>query len=114
MTIPDIPEDRTVTSEVIVGVDAETAFAIFTEEMNLWWVRGPINFYDASRAIARRCEPGVGGRLLEVYDDTTGEALELGRITTWQPGQRLAWSSSVDDVHTECGSRQWPVARVSR
>lgn len=101
MTSPDIQQDRTVTSEVTVGADAETAFTIFTDEMDLWWVRGPINFYDASRAIARRCEPGVGGRLLEIYDDATGEALELGRITTWQPGERLAWTSSVDDVQTE-------------
>lgn len=108
MTSPDIQQARTVSSEVTVGVDPETAFAIFTDEMDLWWVRGPINFYDASRAIARRCEPGVGGRLLEVYDETTGEALELGRITTWQPGERLGWSSSVDDVQTEV--RFLPVA----
>jgi uncharacterized glyoxalase superfamily protein PhnB len=101
MTSPDIEQARTVSAEVTVGVDPKTAFAIFTDEMDLWWVRGPINFYDASRAIARRCEPGIGGRLLEVYDDATGEALELGRITTWQPGERLAWNSSVDDVHTE-------------
>jgi uncharacterized glyoxalase superfamily protein PhnB len=45
-----------------------------------------------------RCEPGVGGRLLEVYED---DALELGRITVWEPGQRLAWQSSVDDVSVD-------------
>ena len=101
MNSPDIDQARTVSSEVTVGVDPRTAFVIFTDEMDLWWVRGPINFYDASRAIALRCEPGVGGRLLEVYDDTIGDALELGRITTWQPGERLAWSSSMDDVQTE-------------
>jgi uncharacterized glyoxalase superfamily protein PhnB len=48
-----------------------------------------------------RCEPGVGGRLLEVYDDETGDALELGRITVWEPGACLAWRSSLDDVSTE-------------
>jgi uncharacterized glyoxalase superfamily protein PhnB len=48
--------------------------------------------------VAQRCEPGVGGRLLEVYDDATGDALELGRITIWEPGARLAWRSSTDDV----------------
>jgi uncharacterized glyoxalase superfamily protein PhnB len=47
-----------------------------------------------------RCESGVGGRLLEVYDEATGEGLELGRITVWDPGQLLAWHSSVDDVET--------------
>ncbi len=78
-----------------------TAFSIFTDEIDLWWVRGPINFYDSARAVAMRCEPGVGGRLLEVYDDATGDALELGRITVWRPGDKLAWSSSVDDVEVE-------------
>jgi hypothetical protein len=48
-----------------------------------------------------RCEPGVSGRLLEVYDDTTGDALELARITTWEPGRRLAWRSSIDDVEID-------------
>jgi uncharacterized glyoxalase superfamily protein PhnB len=94
-------EPRSVSSEVEVGVDADTAFAAFTEEMDLWWVRGPINYYDAARAVAQRCEPGVGGRLLEVYDDETGDALELGRITVWEPGARLAWRSSTDDVEIE-------------
>jgi len=91
-------EARSVSSEVEVAVDAQTAFGAFTSEMDLWWVRGPINFFDAARAVAVTCEPGVGGRLLEVYDQATGDALELGRITVWQPGERLAWRSSVDDV----------------
>jgi uncharacterized glyoxalase superfamily protein PhnB len=94
-------ERRSVSSEVEVAVDPATAFVAFTEEMDLWWQRGPINFYDSSRAVARRCEPGVGGRLLEVYDEATGDALELGRFTVWEPGRRLGWSSSVDDVVTE-------------
>ena len=88
-------------SEVEVAVDPATAFVAFTEEMDLWWQRGPINFYDSSRAVARRCEPGVGGRLLEVYDEATGDALELGRFTVWEPGARLGWHSSLDDVDTE-------------
>ena len=92
---------RTVSSQVTVPVDPATAFSVFTDEINLWWVRGPINFYDATRAVAMRCEPGVGGRLLEIYDDKAGDALELGRITTWQPGELLGWQSSVDDVSVE-------------
>src|SRR5437870_3765931 len=91
-------EPRSVLSTVEVAVDPRTAFEVFTDEMVFWWVRGPINFYDSGRAIAQRCEPGIGGRLLEVYDDATGDALELGRITVWEPGSRLAWRSSTDDV----------------
>ena len=87
-----------VSSEVTVAISPQEAFAAFTDEMDLWWVRGPINFYDSARAIARICEPGVGGRILEVYGAGPGEALELARITGWEPGQRLTWQSLVDDV----------------
>ena len=90
-----------VSSTVEVPVDPGTAFKVFTEEVDLWWVRGPINFYSAGRAAAMRIEAGVGGRLLEVYDDSTGDALERGVITVWEPGERLAWDSTGDDVQTE-------------
>lgn len=94
-------EDRQVRAEVEVAVDAATAFRAFTGEMNLWWVRGPVNFFDAARATAMKCEPGVGGRLLEVYDLAAGDVLELGRITVWQPGEQLSWDSSVDEVRVD-------------
>ena len=98
-TVP--AEDRSVTSVVEVAVGPGTAFDAFTDELDLWWVRGPINHHAGGRVLAMRCEPGVGGRLLEVYDDNTGEALELARITTWEPGRRLAWHSSIDEVEIE-------------
>jgi uncharacterized glyoxalase superfamily protein PhnB len=101
MTTPQSQSARSVSSDVTVGVDPETAFAVFTDEMDLWWVRGPINFWNGARAIGMRCEPGLGGRLLELYSDDGADALELGRITTWKPGELLAWHSSVDDVTIE-------------
>ena len=92
--------ERTTTAEVEVAVDPATAFKAFTEEMERWWVRGPINFWDSARAIAIRCESGIGGRLIEVYDQESGDGLELGRITLWEPGELVAWDSSIDDVQT--------------
>ena len=86
------PGDRSISSVVEVAVDPSTAFSVFTEELDLWWVRGPINHHAGGRALAMRCEPGVGGRLLEVYNDTTGDALELARITAWEPGKRLVFT----------------------
>ncbi len=91
----------TTAASVSVNVDPFTAFTAFTEEMDLWWVRGPINYYDAARAVGMRCEPGVGGRIIEVYDEATGEGLELARLTAWEPGSRLAWRSTRDDVAIE-------------
>lgn len=93
--------ERRISSDVEVAVDPDVAFEAFTAELDLWWVRGPINFHDSGRAAAMRCEPGVGGRLLEVYDEAAGDVLELARITAWEPGVRLAWQSSIDDVETE-------------
>jgi uncharacterized glyoxalase superfamily protein PhnB len=92
-----------VSSEVDVAVEPTVAFSAFTEEMDLWWVRGPINFWsDAGRVVEVRCEPGVGGRIMEVLDDRSGNSvLERARITSWEPGARLGWASSLDDVHTE-------------
>lgn len=85
-------ERRSRTSQVEVAVDPLTAFTAFTEELDLWWVRGPINAYDSGRLVAMRCEPGVGGRIMEVYNADSGEGLELARITAWELGQisRLA------------------------
>ncbi|HEX4864487.1 MAG TPA: VOC family protein [Acidimicrobiales bacterium] len=101
MTKTDAAGERSVASQVEVPTDPDTAFKAFTEELDLWWVRGPINHWAAGKVRALRCEPGVGGRLLEVYDDSSGDALELARITVWEPGRRLAWQSSLDDVQTE-------------
>ena len=50
-------QDTMVSSEVEVAVDPDTAFAAFTEELDLWWVRGPIR-----AAIRGTAEiPGAGG-----------------------------------------------------
>jgi uncharacterized glyoxalase superfamily protein PhnB len=93
--------DVSVASEVEVAVDPATAFTAFTDEINLWWLRGPINNWDSARVVELRCERGVGGRLLEIYNEAEGDVLELARITAWEPGVRLAWESSVDDVRIE-------------
>jgi uncharacterized glyoxalase superfamily protein PhnB/uncharacterized protein YndB with AHSA1/START domain len=96
-------EAQTASSEVEVAVDPATAFTAFTDEMDLWWVRGPISFYsDGGRVVEVRCEPGVGGRIIEILDDpAAGLVLERARITRWEPGALVAWESSLDDVQTE-------------
>lgn len=92
---------RAVNSSIEVAVDPATAFKVFTEELDSWWLQGPINFFDTARAYFMRMEPGVGGRIIEVYDKRTGDGLELARITVWEPGERVAWTSSLDDVEID-------------
>jgi uncharacterized glyoxalase superfamily protein PhnB len=109
-----VDDEQTVSSAVEVAIDPATAFKAFTEEMDLWWLRGPINFFgDGGRVVEVRCEAGLGGRIGEVVDDRVhGELREKARITAWEPGERLAWSSSIDDVTTEV--RFTPVAGGTR
>lgn len=85
--------DRSTSVRVAVPVAPKEAFRLFTEEIDRWWVRGPINFFDAARAVGMHIESGVGGRLLELYDPDGVDARVLGRITIWQPPAFLEWVS---------------------
>jgi uncharacterized glyoxalase superfamily protein PhnB len=93
--------ESSASAAVEVAVDPMSAFAAFTDEIDSWWVRGPINFFDSARAVVMRIEPGVGGRVLEIYDDARRDALELGRITVWEPGVQLSYRSLVDDTEVD-------------
>jgi uncharacterized glyoxalase superfamily protein PhnB len=107
----EMTEPRTRSSMVEVAADPLTAFTAFTDELDLWWVRGPVNAYDAGRLVEMRCEPGVGGRIMEMYD---GDALELARITVWEPGERLGWKSSLDDVSIDVLFEQTTTGTIVR
>ena len=93
--------EKSASAAIEVAVEPMSAFTAFTDEIDSWWVRGPINFFDAARAVAMRIEPGLGGRVLEIYDEARGDALELGRITTWEPGVQLTYRSLVDDTEVD-------------
>jgi uncharacterized protein YndB with AHSA1/START domain len=107
----------TVTASIEVSVDPNTAFKVFTSEIDAWWQRGPMNWNDPDRAIGVRFEPGMGGRWLEVHDADTGEGFEMGRISAWEPGERLAFTY-LDAGHeidgTEVEVRFEPVAGGTR
>ncbi len=77
-------------AEVVVGASPPDAFRIFTDEIGLWWRRDTPYWNDRERGLSVRIEPGVGGRFVEVYDLDTGDGFEVGRVTTWEPGERLA------------------------
>ncbi len=80
----------TATAEVLVEAPPEQAFAIFTDEIGLWWRTDTPYWNDSERGRSVRIEPGVGGRFVEVYDLETGEGFDVGRVTAWEPGRRLA------------------------
>lgn len=83
------PADDVARVSTVVAVDPATAFAVFTEEIDAWWRRGPRWRFHSDREGSLRFEPGVGGRLLESYPD--GGEHVVGEIQVWEPGRRLVF-----------------------
>ena len=81
----------------LVEVDPATAFAVFTEDVDAWWKHGPRYRVHPDRASSMRFEPGVGGRLVEVYAESTDEAFEHGKVSVWDPPKRLVFEMSGRD-----------------
>jgi uncharacterized protein YndB with AHSA1/START domain len=79
-------------AEVVVDASPEDAFAIFTDEIGVWWRRDTPYWNDRERGLTIRIEPRVGGRFLEVWDLESGAGFEVGRVTAWEPGMRLAFT----------------------
>jgi uncharacterized protein YndB with AHSA1/START domain len=91
---------------VSVAVPPAEAFAIFTEEIELWWRRGPRYRVAGHRRGIIRLEPGVGGRLFESFDGEHGpRVVQTGEVTGWDPPSRLVlrWRNVnfAPDEHTE-------------
>ena len=89
---PSASDQATVT--VMVAVDPDEAFLLFTRDINLWWRRGP-RFRNAPGGKGIICvEPQLGGRVLESYDLDAAEGggervVEVGRTKIWDPPNRL-------------------------
>lgn len=94
---------------VTVAVGIDEVFRIFTQEINLWWRRGP-RFRNARGPASDQgiicLEPRVDGRVFESYVLNGAETVvEMGRVTEWRPPERLVfrWRASnfAQDEHTE-------------
>ncbi|HEY3144058.1 MAG TPA: VOC family protein [Acidimicrobiales bacterium] len=108
---------ETVVVQIDVGVDPDTAFKVFTEDIGSWYKDTLYSWNDPGRAVGIRIEPGVGGRWIEVWDADTGEGWELGRITAWEPGRRLVLdyhSMKRPEPRTEIEVTFDPIAKGTR
>lgn len=75
---------------VTVPAPPERAFTLFTRDIGQWWGRGPaFQFHPGRDGELRFDPPGPDGRLVEAY--AGGVAYEIGRVTAWDPGVRLAF-----------------------
>ena len=78
---------------ISVAIPPTLAFEIFTNQIDLWWRRGPQFRHAGQRAGFIRLEPEVGGRLFESIDTPEGPSVfEVGRVRLWEPPLRLAFS----------------------
>ncbi len=76
---------------VFVDVAPGDAFEVFTREIGLWWRQGPRYRIAGKRRGTLFLEGGVGGRLFETFELSTGQkTIEVGKITTWEPPAKLA------------------------
>ena len=71
-----------------VGVSPLRAFEAFTNDIGLWWVPSRLFVLTPRGDGSLRFEPGEDGRLVTTLDD--GSEFEVGRISIWRPGERLA------------------------
>jgi len=66
------------------------AFEAFTQEIGQWWRPNTLFQLTPRGDGALRFEGGEGGRLVTMLP--SGKEFEIGRITAWAPGERLAFS----------------------
>ncbi len=82
------------TSRVLVGLRVRAtparAFEVFVREIGAWWRPNDLFRFTPRGAGRLAFEPGPGGRLTETQAD--GAVFEVGRITAWEPGARLAFT----------------------
>ncbi len=107
-------------SAVIVSVRVAAtplqAFEAFTRNIGAWWRPHPLFPLTPAGDGVLAFEPGEGGRLVTTLDD--GTVFEIGRISVWQPGERLvtSWRTSRfgPDEATELEVRFEPVGEETR
>ncbi|PCE24129.1 ATPase [Paraburkholderia acidicola] len=75
-----------------VAVSAQHAFDVFTRDIAAWWrPNGLFQFTPQGAGVLslEHSDGGGGGRLIETQPD--GAVFEVGRITAWEPGVRVAF-----------------------
>ena len=99
-----------------VSATPARAFDVFTREIGLWWQPNELFGFTAGPPGRLAFEAGAGGRLTETA--ASGATFEIGRITAWEPGVRLAFTwrqaSFAPDQSTEVEVRFEPLGEETR
>jgi uncharacterized protein YndB with AHSA1/START domain len=81
-------EGTAVRTTIEVAVPPERAYEVFTTGIDTWWNRDHHVLPGTLKEIG--VEPRQGGRLWEEME--SGETCEWGRVLTWDPPRRFAFS----------------------
>ena len=108
------------TSRVVVALRVKAsparAFAVFTQEVGLWWRPNGLFQFTPRGAGVLAFEPGEGGRLITTL--ASGKVFEIGKIRAWEPPRRLVfgWRQAAfePDQDTEVEVRFEPVGDETR
>jgi uncharacterized protein YndB with AHSA1/START domain len=80
------------TSRVIVALRVRAtpqhAFEVFTRDIGMWWQPNNLFRFAPRSPGTIALEAGEGGRFTETL--ANGKVFEIGRVTRWEPGRRLA------------------------
>ena len=83
-----------VTLEATIPLPPQQAYAVYVEQMDIWWPRQgvfPYSFAPKSTHPQQiRFEAQLGGRYYETFAD--GSQYVIGHITRWDPPKRLAYT----------------------
>ena len=85
-------DDESLTVSIVIAVPPAVAFAVFTEDLDAWWQRGPRYRFRPPYDGVLELETGVGGRLLHRRYAGDPDPFVVGRVRVWQPPSRLAFS----------------------
>jgi uncharacterized protein YndB with AHSA1/START domain len=86
------PAGDSATVSVFVAVALEDAFQVFTQEIDLWWRKGPKFRIAGQRRGSLSLEPRLNGRLFETFEHPKGtQTFATGTITRWEPPHALAF-----------------------
>jgi uncharacterized protein YndB with AHSA1/START domain len=81
-------------SRVIVSLRVSAkparAFDVFVREIGAWWRPNSLFHFTRESPGQLAFEPGVGGRFTETLPN--GRVFEIGRITVWECGARIAFT----------------------
>lgn len=108
---PAVADPKDALAPIVVDLDVscppDRAFDYFTRDIGRWWPLATHSIGEANAADVH-FEPREGGRLLETLLD--GRQHTWGTVTSWQPGQRVAFSWHLD---REPASAQWVDVRFT-